>query len=78
MLDFLRKKKQGEKIVLRLDGMHCSSCSLNVDSALEEIDGVYESSTSYAKQQTVAYIDSRKVTLQKIKSAITQLGYTVQ
>lgn len=78
MFDFLRKKKQGEKIVLQLDGMHCSSCSLNVDSVLEEIDGVYESNTSYAKQQTVAYIDPNKVNLQEIKSAITKLGYTVQ
>ncbi len=59
----------------KIIGMHCTSCSINIDGELEEIEGVHSSSTSYAKQQTIVKYDTSKVTPQKIITIIKSVGY---
>ena len=39
-----------KKIKLQIQGMHCSSCAMNIDFDLEDLDGVKSAKTSYAKQ----------------------------
>ena len=62
---------------LKLNGMHCVSCSLNIDGAVEELDGVKSSSTSYTKAETRVEFDAAIVSEETIKAAIEQLGYKV-
>jgi P-type Cu+ transporter len=64
------------KIKLKINGMHCTSCALDIDFELEEIDGVKESKTHYAKEHTELVFDKQKVELKKIISKIKDLGYT--
>ena len=45
------KKIQGSAVEFRIKGMHCAACSMNIDGALEELDGVIGATTSYAKEQ---------------------------
>lgn len=59
----------------KISGMHCPSCSLNIDSSLEELPGVVEASTSYAKGITQIYYDPNKVQLEELKECINQTGY---
>ncbi len=61
MFNFFKKKnKQGTKVIFKLSGLHCSSCGISIDNALEETEGVIESSTSYAKAESTIYFDSSK------------------
>lgn len=60
---------------LNIYGMHCTSCAFNIDGELEDTEGVKESKTNYAKQQTEVTFDSEKVALPKLQSIIQQLGY---
>lgn len=78
MFDFLKKKPKGTVIELGIDGMHCTSCSMNVDGELENLDGIYSASTSYAKQKTVVEYDPAKTNLNAIKQVIVDLGYTIK
>ena len=78
MFSFFKKKQQGKSLSLDIDGMHCTSCSMNIDSELEDTAGVLEASTQYAKGKTVVMYDDSKVTPEKIKSVISELGYTVK
>lgn len=64
-------------MVLKIDGMHCVSCSLNIDGELEELDGVNEVETSYAKAVTVVNYDPKRTDLKKVKDVIEKLGYKV-
>lgn len=64
-------------ITLKIVGMHCTSCAMNIDFELEDLDGVKESGTNYAKQETIVTFDSQKVTLEKIIQAIKKLEYDV-
>ncbi|MCC6711269.1 MAG: heavy-metal-associated domain-containing protein [Candidatus Pacebacteria bacterium] len=79
MLNFFKKTKKnpGKSIMLKISGMHCTSCSMNIDSELEELDGVISASTSYAKSETKVEYDQEKVDLEKIKAVIKELGYGV-
>ena len=62
---------------LKLSGMHCPSCAMNVDGALEEIEGVKEARTSYAKAETVLTVDETAVDMEKVKREVVNLGYGV-
>jgi len=64
-----------ETVTLHLSGLHCTSCALNIDMALEDLPSVKSSSTSYAKSETKISFDPSKTNLTQIKNTITKLGY---
>ncbi len=75
MFNFLKKKVAGEEVVLKIEGMHCSSCAMNIDGELEEIAGVVEARTSYAKAETRVVVRDGGVDMVKLKKAIERAGY---
>lgn len=74
---FFKKKTNGESTVLKIGGMHCVSCAMNIDGALEDLEGVIESTTHYAKQITRVTYDPQRVNLETIKKEITKQEYSV-
>lgn len=64
--------------VFKITGMHCSSCAINIDGELEDTDGVKESDTSYAKQETLVTYDEAKITPDKVISIIKTLDYEAE
>ncbi len=65
-----------KKILLKIDGMHCTSCAMNIDGELEDTEGVKSSSTNYAKQQTEVEFDEKKLTEEKVIAIIKSVGYS--
>ena len=63
------------KQIFKISGMHCTGCTLEVDDALEETEGVEESNTHYAKAQTEVKFDPEKVSMDKIIKIIKTVGY---
>ena len=57
-----------------IDGMHCTSCALNIDFDLEDL-GVKTSKTSYAKQESEVEFDEEKISLSQILKQIQKTGY---
>lgn len=66
-----------EKVVIQIQGMHCTSCAFDIDGELEDTDGVKESNTHYAKSKTEVEYDPKKISLQEIKEIIEKIGYKV-
>ncbi len=62
-------------VVFRIEGMHCTSCAMNIDGELEETEGVKKAVTNYAKSITEVSFDPEKVTEQVIVTAIRKVGY---
>lgn len=63
---------------LKIVGMHCNSCALNIDFDLEDLDGVCSSKTSYARQVTeVEYVED-EIGIEKILEKIKDTGYTAE
>jgi len=77
MFNFLKKKASGTTITLKLSGLHCSSCSLNIDSEIEDLPGVIATNTSYAKQESVITYDPKLTDSSHFKPIIEKLGYKV-
>lgn len=59
----------------KIDGMHCTSCALSIDMDVEDLEGVKESKTSYAKGETEVEFNPDKVNEEQIVEVIQKLGY---
>lgn len=65
------------KKTFKIVDMHCSSCAMNIDFDLEDLEGIKTAKTSYAKQECEVEFDEEKVSDQKIIQTIKETGYTV-
>ena len=78
MFDFLKKKTQkNAKTTLKITGMHCPSCAMNIDGALEELEGIVSASTNYARSEFVVEYIEEKVELPQVKKTIVAQGYKI-
>lgn len=64
-----------KQVKLKIEGMHCVSCAMNIDGELEDLAGVKEAKTSYSKSETTVSYDSDKVSLKNLVSAVKTAGY---
>lgn len=64
------------KAVLRVTGMHCASCGMLVDEALEDLPGVLRASTKVRKERTVVEFDDDQTNVHWMVAVIAELGYT--
>lgn len=64
------------KIILKIEGMHCSSCAMNIDFDLEDLEGIKTSKTNYAKQVSEVEYDQDKLQPEKIIEQIKKSGYS--
>jgi len=60
---------------LKIDGMHCTSCAMNIDFDLEDLNGVKNVKTNYAKQESEVEFDEEKVKEEEIIKTIEKTGY---
>lgn len=66
-----------KEIILKLDNLHCSSCIMNIEMVLEEMDGISDVSGSYSKSEVKITFNPEKADQKKIVEEIQKLGYAV-
>jgi len=64
-----------KKCILKISGMHCTSCAMNIDFDLEDLKGIKSSSTNYAKSETEVEFDEEKISVEQIIKCIGKTGY---
>ncbi len=65
-----------KKVVLKIDGMHCTSCAMSIDGDLEDyVKGVKSAKTNYAKYECEVEFDDEEVELAQIIDQIKETGY---
>ena len=65
-------------IVLAVEGMHCGSCGLTIDDAVEEVPGVARATTSFRTGLTEVLLADgadRGTVVPQVLGAVTQAGY---
>ncbi|MDO8269067.1 MAG: heavy metal-associated domain-containing protein [Candidatus Levybacteria bacterium] len=62
-------------VKLKIEGMHCTSCAMNIDFDLEDIKGVKKSQTSYARQETVVEFDDTITKQSDLINQVKKTGY---
>ncbi|MFC1653374.1 heavy-metal-associated domain-containing protein [Patescibacteria group bacterium] len=75
-LIFKKNKPKGKAIEFKIEGMHCTSCVMNIDGALEDIEGINSSNSSYRKGKTSVDFDPEVISETKIIQTIKDAGYT--
>ena len=63
---------------LKISGMHCTSCSMNIDFDIEDLEGIKSAKTNYAKQESEVEFDEEKVKVEDIIKTIEKTGYQAQ
>jgi copper chaperone CopZ len=58
--------------------MHCSNCSMRLESIEDELPGIKEINASYHKQQITVEFDESRVSEAQILAAVTKRGYTAE
>lgn len=64
-----------KKIILRISGIHCASCVVNIENALRKQKGIKEINVNFATEKAYLTYDVHLVSLDEIKKIITKLGY---
>ena len=80
MFNLFKSKQQAKdqaQVNWSLGGMHCTSCAVNIDLTLEDLNGVSESNTNYAKSTILVKYDPAQIEESLIKKEIEKLGYKV-
>lgn len=64
------------KIKVTIEGMHCASCSSNVERSLKKVSGVKSASVSLMLKKGIIEADD-SVSEEELKKAVAQAGYKV-
>ncbi|CAG0948410.1 partial Copper-exporting P-type ATPase, partial [Methanosarcinales archaeon] len=65
-----------QEITLKIGGMHCASCALNIETALKKTSGITFANVSFPLEQAKINYDPGIVSIPEIKKAIENVGYT--
>ena len=60
-----------------IKGMSCKGCETEVNNELHKVAGVIDAQTFYDKGTSIVKYDKTKATVEQLKNAIAQTGYTV-
>jgi len=64
-------------IEVSIDGMTCDACQNHVNYVVNQLPGIIEVTTSYAKANAIIEFDSAQVNTEQIKKAVNRTGYFV-
>ena len=63
---------------MKVIGMSCGGCAINVAGALKAVDGVSDASVSLEEKQATVEFDETRTSIEQLKSAIHHAGYEVR
>ncbi len=64
-----------ETQTLRLQGMGCAACATKIETVINSVEGVTDSSVNFALEQGKVSYDSKTTSIQEIQQAIIDAGY---
>ncbi|MCJ7817195.1 MAG: heavy metal translocating P-type ATPase [Candidatus Aenigmarchaeota archaeon] len=66
---------KSEKAVIKISGMHCAACALNIEKSLKKNKGILSASVNYASEKAYVDFDPSLTSLEKIQKTIKDTGY---
>ena len=64
-----------DEVTLRIDGMHCASCTMNVENFLIRLDGIFDVKADLTSGTAFVRYDKSKVTIDDMEVVINNLGF---
>jgi len=64
-----------EKTILKISGMHCASCAVNIENALKKEAGIKSANVNFAAEKLYLEFDPIEISIARIQKIIEKLGY---
>jgi len=64
-----------KKTILKISGMHCTACVLNIENTLKKEEGIKSASVNFATEKAYLEFEPEKIGLNRIEEIIEKLGY---
>jgi len=77
MKNFFKNTNRGQELLIHIEGMHCPSCAIALDFAIEEEMGIYSAKTNFAKSTIKIYYNPVKFDKTRIINIIEKQGYRI-
>lgn len=66
-----------KKAEIKVSGMHCAACALNVEKSLKNLEGVENAQVNIGTEKATVEYNSEKLRLAELENAIENAGYGV-
>ena len=63
---------------LKVNGMSCGGCAINVAGALKAVEGVNDAHVSLENREATVDFDETRTSSEQLKSAVRHAGYEVE
>ncbi len=63
------------KILLKINGMSCNGCAMNVQRALKSVAGVNSAEVDLASKTAIVFFDGPAPTIKALTDAVKKAGY---
>lgn len=67
-----------QKTILKIKGMDCASCAINITKRLEKQAGIISANINFATAKANIEYDEGKISLDEIKKTIVSIGYQIE
>ena len=68
-------KIHSDELTIRIQGMHCASCTMNIENFLIRIEGIYDVKADLTSQSAILRLNTSKVSIDEIEKVIKSLGF---
>ena len=64
-----------EKTILKISGMHCAACAVNIENSLKKEKGIKTANVNFASEKLYLEFDPFEISIARIQKIIEKLGY---
>ena len=68
---------KAKKTEIKVSGMSCATCALNIEKTLSNVEGVNEAKVNFGTERATVEYDPEKVKLSELENAVETAGYGV-
>jgi Cu+-exporting ATPase len=69
--------KVSHKVLFPVEGMHCASCALTIERALQKKTGVKTANVNFASEKAMVTFDPQLIDLDNLQDTVRKAGYDV-
>ncbi|MEN6328786.1 MAG: heavy metal translocating P-type ATPase [Methanobacteriaceae archaeon] len=66
-----------KKAEIKISGMHCASCALNIEKSLQDVEGVEKAQVNFGTEKATVEYDPEQIELGKLEERVQDAGYGV-
>lgn len=71
------KNREKKKAEMKISGMSCATCALNIEKALKNTEGVSDADVNFGSERAYVEYDPKKVDISALEGAVQSSGYSV-